>query len=868
MFRWLCAIVYSLYPAMLVWSQSLGAPAGDRPAHRHRDASLLPGGRIVVPLGEQHITGAGPFGLALSADGRTALTANTGPGRNSLSIFQLGREGTWQATHWNAPARSGDPDDGDLAGWRGVFMGAAIVNNHSAWVSEGNSGNVSLFDWTAERRRAITLNTAGFRDSYSGDLAYDPERNILYVVDQANFRIAVIDGRTRQVIASVKTGRLPFAVALSPDHRRLYVTNIGMFQYRAIPGADPKHAAETGLFFPAFGFPSAAAVSGARRPTARGEVEVPGLGDPNVREANSVAVFDVAAPATSKLLTFVRTGLPFGAGVHGGSSPCGILATAENVFVANTNDDSITVIDARTNQVSGEIPLRIAGLDPLRGVLPIGLAWHERNGWLLAAEAGINAVAVIDPRRRVVLGHLPAAWFPTRVAVHGDTVFVANGRGFGQGPDERTGPVRQGSVSIFPLPPADSLDAHTRFVMEANGFVPRVRPDPRPPEQLRYVVLIVKENRTFDEVFGDVPGAMGAPALARFGMRGYVDGERRLLSLRDVAVTPNHHALARRWTIGDNFYADSDVSVDGHHWLAGSPPTAWTESSLSAAYSEQKKDFRLAEAPGRLLFAGSDSSVHPEEQLSGGTLWHHLERHGIPFRNFGEGFELAGVDEERDLEPTDARFLTNIPMPDPLYRNTSRQYPGFNTNVPDQYRAGQFIAEIQERYVRTGKDLPRFVFIHLPNDHTASPRPADGYPYRESYVGDNDYALGRIVEFLSGTRWWPRMAVFVTEDDAQSGVDHIDAHRTVLMALGPWVQRGYVTHRNTSFPGLLKTIFQILRIPPLNLFDASATALDDIYSATPDTAPYHALPVDPRIFDPARVRISTSGTPGAVMDRN
>jgi hypothetical protein len=324
--------------------------------------------------------------------------------------------------------------------------------------------------------------------------------------------------------------------------------------------------------------------------------------------------------------------------------------------------------------------------------------------------------------------------------------------------------------------------------------------------------------------------------------------------------------MAQQWTIGDNFYSDSDVSVGGHHWLAGSPPNAWTESSLMAHYSEQKKDFRLGAAPGRLLFAGSDASVHPEEQPAAGTIWHHLERHGVTFRNFGEGFELAGVNEGKDLEPTGARFLTNVPMPDPLYRNTSRQYPGFNMNVPDQFRANQLIAEINERYVKTGEELPRFIFIHLPNDHTDSPRPDDGYPYRESYVVDNDFALGRIVEFLSGTKWWKDMAVFVTEDDAQSGVDHIDAHRTVLMAMGPWIKRGYVTHRNSSFPGLLKTIFQVLGMPPLNLFDAAATDLSDVFATQPDFATYKLLPVDGRIFDPGRVRNSTSGRPGAIMD--
>src|SRR5207302_2906851 len=209
-------------------------------------------------------------------------------------------------------------------------------------------------------------------------------------------------------------GRLPFALALSPDRRKLYVTNIGMFEYQVIPGADLKDARATGLPFPAFGFPSPEAAACAERATGQGPVKVPGLGDPNVREANSVCVVDVSAPAAPKIETFIRTGVPFGGNSHGGSSPSGLVATAERVFVSNANDDSVTVINAQTNQVEGEIPIRIPGLEPLRGVLPIGMAYHEKSGWLLVAEAGVNAVAVIDTRQMKVVGHLPTGWFPTR----------------------------------------------------------------------------------------------------------------------------------------------------------------------------------------------------------------------------------------------------------------------------------------------------------------------------------------------------------------------------------------------------------------------------------------------------------------------
>src|SRR5436305_1159204 len=270
-----------LLSTLSVWlaAQSYYAPAGLRPAlRRNGGASILPGGRIVGPIGTQYLTGSGPFGLAIGPSGKSLVTANGGPGRNSLTIMERGRENRWEVRQ--LLMRSADKEDradigdsSDDADWRGVFMGLAFAGDHAVYVSEGNSGRVSLYDWNSERRRAIDINRNGMEDSYTGDLAFDAEHNVLYVVDQANFRVAVIDTRTRQVAASLRVGRLPFALALSPDRRKLYVSNIGMFEYQAIPGADPKDAAATGLPFPAFGFPSPEAVAGALRTTARGPVK-------------------------------------------------------------------------------------------------------------------------------------------------------------------------------------------------------------------------------------------------------------------------------------------------------------------------------------------------------------------------------------------------------------------------------------------------------------------------------------------------------------------------------------------------------------------------------------------------------------------
>lgn len=878
-------LVFVTIPLM---AADYAAPAGIRPALRRPGAaSILPGGRIITPLGHQHVTGPGPFGIAISSSGKTVVTANSGPDRFSLTVLEKDKSGSWAARQLMAPKQKpGTKAEGsgkDAEQWHTVFMGLAFASEHSVYASEGNSGRVRLMDLaSAGAKKIYDLNQDGFADSFTGDLALDPDRGVLYVLDQANFRIVAIDVRKQRVLSSLRLGRLPFALALSPDKRRAYVTNIGMFEYKPVPGADRKNSIETALPFPAFGFPSAESHDGVRAQTAKGPVDVPGLGDPNAREANSVAVVNLADPAAPTVDAFIPTGLPFGQGTEGGSSPSGIIATADRVFVSNGHNDSITVIDPKTNSVLKQIEIRIPGLERLRGVLPIGLAYHEATGWLLVAEAGINAVGVIDTRQSKVLGHLPAAWFPSRVALDEDTVFVTNVNGQGTGPNSERGgfapsaesfigSMRRGTVEFFPLPDAAEVTKQTEVVLESDGFKARQEPPPALPSGVKYVVLIVKENRTFDEVFGDIQrvsngAVLGSPPMARFGRGGYAMGNRNRLSLQRVNVTPNHHALALRWTFSDNFYADSEVSVDGHHWLVGSYPDAWTESSFRASYADGK-DFRFpTTAPGRLNFAEGNSSVHPEEQPESGTLWHHLARHGIPFRNYGEGFELAGVDEGEGLKPTGARFVTNVPMPEPLFRNTSRNYPVFNMNIPDQFRASQFIEEIEDKYVKGGEPFPRFIYIHLPDDHMTAPRPKGGYPYEASFVADNDYALGRIVEFLSKTPWWREMAIFVTEDDAQGGRDHIDAHRTVFMGIGPYFKHNYVSHVNTSFPGMLKTIFRLLGMPPLNLFDAAASDLSDCFTDTPDYDGYQVVKEDPRLFDPANAREPRDPQPSPKMD--
>jgi hypothetical protein len=293
----------------------------------------------------------------------------------------------------------------------------------------------------------------------------------------------------------------------------------------------------------------------------------------------------------------------------------------------------------------------------------------------------------------------------------------------------------------------------TGKVMASNGFTPKIMSENAGiPDSIRHVVVIVKGNRTFDDVLGDVRQAangivMASPNLARFGRSGYADGRNVRLSLQRVDMTPNHHQLAETFSFSDNFYAD------------------------------------------------------------GGIPWARLERNGVAFKG---------------------------------------------DQATDQSRAAQFIQAIEEKYGEGKQPLPPLVLLHLPNDRMAEPKPDEGYPYDASYVADNDYALGRIVEFLSHSPWWREMAIFITEEQTPDGWDHIDAQRSILLCVGPHFKKNYASHVNAGFPSLLKTVSRILRLTPVNLFDAAASDLD-VFTDTPDFAPYAALPVDKRVFDPAKL---------------
>jgi hypothetical protein len=369
-------------------------------------------------------------------------------------------------------------------------------------------------------------------------------------------------------------------------------------------------------------------------------------------------------------------------------------------------------------------------------------------------------------------------------------------------------------------------------------LVPGLRKSP-----IKHIVYITKENRTYDEVMGQLTTGKGDSSLARFGVG--INITENNDSLQNVDVAPNHLKVAKEFAFADNFYCDSDASIHGHHWMMGVIPNEWVETNSSV----DKTAKLFSKASGR-RFPGSTGSMDPEDYAERGGLWEALERSKVSFYNFGEANETAHVREEWYDTATGAGHAVMVPMQKALWSRTSHDYAGYNTNIPDQFRMEQFERNFTKLWLKGKEKMPQLITMQVPNDHTAGARPNDGYPYRHSYVADNDLAVGRILHFLSRTPYWKNMLVIVTEDDPQGGVDHIDAHRSILMMAGPYVKRGYTSHTHANFGSILKTIYNILNVPYVNQYDATASLLSDFFTVKPNYKPYTLVMPSKSVFDP------------------
>lgn len=388
------------------------------------------------------------------------------------------------------------------------------------------------------------------------------------------------------------------------------------------------------------------------------------------------------------------------------------------------------------------------------------------------------------------------------------------------------------------------------FANRKNNPIPLYPGEKESP--IKYIVFISKENRTYDEVFGQIEKGKGDPTIARYGNNASFSNRERTDSISNITVMPNHLAIAKQFAISDNFYVDSDVSADGHRWLVNTYPNEWCETSTAASYGGNRDFQEDSKAPGVFAMNGAAGAIYPEDYNEAGSMWDHLERNNVGFYNFGFSIMFEPALYKAEFKYSGVYQYINYPMPQPLFERTSKMYPTYNMAIPDQFRIDQFIKEFDEKWINSHDNMPEFTTVIIPNDHGAGDRPEAGYPFRESYMADNDLAVGRIVEYLSRTPYWKNMLIVITEDDAQNGVDHVDAHRSILMLISPWVKRDYVSHVHYSFGSLFKSFWNILGLPYLNQYDAGATDLSDFFTDIPDYKPYNALSVDKRTFDPQK----------------
>jgi YVTN family beta-propeller protein len=829
--------------------------------------TVLPNGREIHPAGNWIPVAPYPFALAVRPDGRQLIVPSIG---FPFALNIIERPDNPQPTVTRIPPGSNnDPN---------VEVHAGLVyspDGSLVYVATGDSGKIRAYrtgDWHAEKELSLDgpVNGNNFGESFAATLAISSDGKTLYALDQGNWRIVIIDTERMDRISSLPTGAYPFGLALSPDGKRLYVTNTGLFEYTAVPGADENDALHTGLHFPPFAYPSKEAREGV---TVEGK-HIRGLGDENSDRGSSLWTYDISNRERPAITARLRLGAKITeklGGTVGGAAPTGVACGDNAVYVSLAHQDSVVKIDSEGTHVLNHAPLspfvgprfQDAQGRALRGVMPSGLAVHA--GRIYVAESGINAVGVIDANTMQVLEHIPVGWNPSAVALSSDgtTLYVVNTKGKGSGanggsqhdPNAPTyiGSLELGSVSAILLGGLPAPDVLTQSVIAANSAA--IADQPALPH-LKHCFFVIRENRTYDEVLGDISRSNGDPTLARYGMDGWAAEEKSATHLK---VTPNLHALADQFAISDNFFVDSDVSADGHRWLMGINPTPFFNTAWTTSYGGRRHGSSTAAQPGRRARFGGPDAPMPEDEPQFGSIWEHIVAGNKGVLNYGEGLEIEGAAEVDGTAPEGHRLLLNSPLLKPILESTDHRYPTFNLGIPDQYRATEFERDFQRR-IRAG-NVPALIVIRLPNDHTMEPRPGDGYPYSASYVADNDLALGRIVSFLSHTSIWKDSALFVTEDDAQGGIDHVDAHRSVLLVASPWVKPGSVSRQHTSMGSITRTIDELLGLGPMNLEDALAGEIGGIFDTQPHVDLYKTRPSDPRIFVAARARLARPKTP-------
>lgn len=709
----------------------------------------LPNGWSLTPVGRNFPLGDLPLNIVLSKSKKRMAVTNNGQSVHSIQLID--------------PATETVLDTREIA--RAFYGLAFSADEKKLYASGGHNNQIIIYNIENNRLTeadSVVLGKKWPNKIAPAGIAVDDVAQLLYVVTKESNKLYIVDLNTKQTILEYQLGGEAYACQLSPDRKHLYISCWG---------------------------------------------------------CDKVYFFDTK----TKNVT---------AEVAVGDNPNEMLLTrkGKRLYVANSNDNTVSVIDVSTQRV---IEVLNAALypDAPNGSTTNGLALSEDEKTLYVANADNNCLAVYDVSKPVQSrskGFIPTGWYPTNVKVVGKKIFVSNGKGFSSkanpyGPspfgnsknvlhhaDDPNRPktvqyiagLFMGTMSVIDEPTEQQLSVYAQVVYRNTPYnkvkellvqgedgnpIPRKTGDPSP---IKYVFYVIKENRTYDQVLGDMKEGNGDSRLTLFGEQ----------------ITPNQHALAREFVLLDNFYVDGEVSADGHNWSMGAYATDFLEKNWVSSYGGRGGGY---DAEGN----------RPVANNKGGFIWDHCKKAGVSFRTYGEFAD---------------NYKPNIPV---LKDHFCPYFTGYDNKVPDTLRFRQWKREFDSLLAVNA--VPQFNSVRFCNDHTEGMRLGRPTPY--AHVADNDLAVGLFVEYLSKSPIWKETAVFIVEDDAQNGADHVDAHRSIAFVAGGFVKRGFVDHTMYSTSSMLRTMELILGIPPMSQYDAAATPMWRCFTPTANTKPFQSI---------------------------
>jgi YVTN family beta-propeller protein len=746
---------------LFVFLVAAGCTVGAARAQETKEALLqkkvqLPNGWTLTPVGHGLRLGDLPLNIAVSSSRRWAAVTNNGQSTQTLQLIDVANESVLDsviiAKSWLGLKFSADDKYLYASGGNDNMILKYAVNGRP---SQGRRGLVLVDSIVLGKRWPEKISPAG--------LDIDDRRHLLYVVTKDNNSLYIVDMASGSVVQRLELGGEGYTCLLSRDRKELYITCWGC----------------------------------------------------------------------DKLVIFNTESRTFSGEIPVGDNPNDICLSGNGrwVYVANANDNSVSVIDVRSRKVVETLNAALYP-DAPPGSTTNALALSADSKTLYVANADNNCLAVFDvskPGSGSSKGFIPVGWYPTAVKVIGGKVWVANGKGFSsmanplgpnpmgrrqevnyqQGDLRKTQPVQyiaglfKGTMSIFPEPDDRVLGDYSALVYqntpytkngelqakgEAGNPIPMKVGDASP---IRHVFYIIKENRTYDQVLGDMKEGNGDTSLVLFGEH----------------ITPNQHAIAREFVLFDNFYVDAEVSMDGHTWSMAGYANDYLEKNWVTSYGGRGGSY---DGEGHRAIANN----------KGGFIWDHAQRDGVSFRTYGEF-----ADDEKP----------NIPV---LQGHFCPYYKGWDLGFYDTARVTQWKRDF-DSLIAAGA-LPALNTVRLGNDHTEGLKKGRLTPF--AHVADNDLAVGEFVEYLSKSPVWKESVVFILEDDAQNGPDHVDAHRSPVYVAGGMVRRHFVDHTMYSTTSVLRTMELILGMKPMSQYDAAATPMWNAFAATADMTPFASLP--------------------------